>query len=217
MRLALDFSEVLSDENVKGAMYVFNASSEQELISILGNNFIREVDEVVKRHNHIEKVVGANISPVENEQPQQQQYQESEVPETAEDYPVEYVNDDSVVEAEEDSIVDNHLLVGNEEQDLDQNYLNMLVDMVRNDIFEIEAFVGHINALYVSDYDTYASKLESVFDMDIRPLGEAPESDLTDVDYILEFKDLSGKVRYGKKSFKKIKEEMTKEKGNNNG
>lgn len=211
IRLGIDFKKILSPENINGVKFMLGVQEDEEVIQSFSNEIVDDVIMSLQKRMDYTSFAGANINVIgveEDEGLQPNEVVDELVPdELVPGEPFEEISD-------EDDILEEDLEIKTPEKGAllkYDDYFNSLYEELKGDLFKTQSFMGTDVAVYLRRFDEYALTLVNETEvpvLDIIELGL--DEDLSDVDYILKYKDFNGTEKYGRKKIKKHDSEGVK-------
>lgn len=209
--IAVDFTQVFAPERVEGIKFMLGVETDEDVVNIIANEIISELEGAVRKRENYVAIVGANISPYEQSATQHTQESLRDTTEAEGITATEWTASPEDMQTEEFSLDADE--TDEEEQTLVYDeYSGRLIQSISDDIFNIESHLGEPVRIYLREYDSYVETVKNEFGditsyLPITDMGEQAE-ELKSEDYVIEYKDIQGEVKYGKRDLnKKLKTE----------
>lgn len=230
LTLGLDYTQIFKPEHIQGIKYLLGAQSDEDVINILANNIAVDVGKALESSQDFATIVDASINPAHTMEAEEEFSEEDEVddsPEESEliDEPTGLVKPEPEPETtpwtenhEDNEQEEDYEVDLKEEADgalIYDSYGRELIEAISQDTFAIESHLGYDIVVYVQEYDKYILTMLNEFgsQFTIAPFdGLGSQADeLQSEDYVIEYKDMNGEVKYGKRNLNKENNEDEEE------
>ena len=210
--LAVDFTKIFAPERIEGVKFMLGVETDEEVLNAVANEIVSEVEMAIRKRKDYVAIADAVLAPYGEQQQQPEvTHQHHHAVEDVVEYDYDSMVGDEGLEVEDLPYPEDVEAYEESDSLLYDTYSNKLIENISNDIFNIESHLGTDIKVYLREYSVYSKTVENELEdvatfVPISEMGEQAE-ELQAEDYVIEYKDIQGEVKYGKRNLNK-KEEL---------
>lgn len=211
LTLAVDFTKIFAPERIEGVKFMLGVETDEEVLNTVANEIVSEAEMAIKKRKDYVAIADAVLAPYGEQQRPEVTHQHYNAVEDVVEHDYESMVGDEGLEVEDMPNPEDPEVYEESDSLLYDTYSNKLIENISNDIFNIESHLGTDIKVYLKEYSVYSKTIENELEdvatfVPISEIGEQAE-ELQAEDYVIEYKDIQGETKYGKRNLNK-KEEL---------